>query len=133
MELLLDTHVWVWASEEVSRLGPHMKKLLLDISNPRSVCTVSTLEIARLVWGGEIKLSIPLEEWIQRTIADLRAQTITVSDEIAVEAYSLPEPFHRDPADRQLVACARLNGATLATADERILAYTHVRTIDARK
>jgi PIN domain nuclease of toxin-antitoxin system len=107
--------------------------LLLNIAHRRSVCTISTLEIARLIWGGEINLKIPAEEWIQRTIVDLRAQTIIVSHKIALEAYNLPEPFHRDPADRQLVACARLDNLTLATADERILGYKHVLSVDARK
>jgi PIN domain nuclease of toxin-antitoxin system len=33
----------------------------------------------------------------------------------------LPESFHRDPADRILVATARVHGATILTADRRIL------------
>jgi PIN domain nuclease of toxin-antitoxin system len=49
-----------------------------------------------------------------------------------VEAYSLPSPFHRDPVDRVLVATARSYQATLLTADERILTYSHVRTGDCR-
>jgi PIN domain nuclease of toxin-antitoxin system len=97
------------------------------------VCPISTLEISRLVAVGDIRLSIPLAEWIAQSMADLSAQTVSVSHEIAMEAYALPGTFHRDPADRLLVAATRRNGLTLVTADERILAYPHVRTQDARR
>ena len=133
MTLLLDTHVWVWASEEPSQLGPKMRKALLDARNPRAVCAVSTLEIARLVWAGDLILQIQLDEWVEKSLADLRADSLPVTHEIAIEAYRLPEPFHRDPADRQIVACARLRQLTVATADERILNWKHVATVDARK
>jgi PIN domain nuclease of toxin-antitoxin system len=49
-----------------------------------------------------------------------------------IEAYALPQPFHRDPADRLLAATARRHELTLVTADERILAYPAVATIDVR-
>lgn len=56
--------------------------------------------------------------------------SITVSP---IEAYKLPGRFHKDPADRLLVATARINDLTLVSADERILAYRAVRTLDARR
>jgi len=43
--------------------------------------------------------------------------------QIAVEAYTLPDGFHRDPADRLIVATARVAGAALMTRDRRILDY----------
>jgi PIN domain nuclease of toxin-antitoxin system len=44
------------------------------------------------------------------------------------EAFSLPSPFHADPADRMLVATARPHGLAILTADRRILDYPHVET-----
>ncbi len=58
--------------------------------------------------------------------------TLEVSHEIAAAAYSLPSGLHKDPADRILVATARLHDLTLLTADERILDYGDIRTLDAR-
>jgi len=78
-------------------------------------------------------LQIPVDEWVERSLADLRADCLAVSHEIAIEAYRLPEPFQRDPADRQIVACARLHELTVVTVDERILGWKHVKTLDARK
>lgn len=133
MKLLLDTHVWVWACEGPERLGPKTRKLLADVTHERAVCAVSVLELARLVWSGDLALQIPLDEWVEKTLEDLRADALPVTNQIAIEAYRLPEPFHRDPADRQIVACARLHELTVATADERILGCKHVATVDARK
>jgi PIN domain nuclease of toxin-antitoxin system len=130
---LLDTHVWVWTQEQPERLGPRTKRLLVGGEHENWVCTISTLEISRLVAIGDIRLSIPLAEWIVQSMAELSAQTVSVSHEVAMEAYALPGTFHRDPADRLLVAATRRNGLTLVTADERILAYPHVRTQDARR
>jgi len=130
---LLDTHVWVWTQEQPERLGPRTKRLLVGGEHENWVCPISTLEISRLVAIGDIRLSIPLAEWIVQSMADLSAQTVSVSHEVAMEAYALPGTFHRDPADRLLVAATRRNGLTLVTADERILAYPHVRTQDARR
>ncbi len=133
MRLLLDTHVWIWAQEQPERLGPRTKRLLTGAEHENAVCPISTLEIARLVAAGDVRLSIPLAEWIAQSMATLAAHTLAMSHDVAIEAYALPGTFHRDPADRLLVAAARRNGLTLVSADDRILAYPHVRTQDARR
>jgi len=76
--------------------------------------------------------SVSPRTWIEDSARDLRLQHVDVGYAIAVEAYSLPDPFHRDPADRVLAATARSYQATLLTADKRILAYNHVKTGDCR-
>jgi PIN domain nuclease of toxin-antitoxin system len=43
--------------------------------------------------------------------------------QVAIEATSLPDAFHRDPADQLIVATARVTNATLMTRDRRILDY----------
>jgi len=133
VRVLLDTHVWIWTQEQPERLGPRTKRLLIGAEHENAVCPISTLEISRLVAAAEIRLSMPLAEWVVESMADLAAQTVAMSHEVAMEAYALPGTFHRNPADRILVAAARRNGLTLVTADDRILSYPHVRTQDARR
>ena len=133
MKLLLDTHVWIWSQEDPDRLGSHTKRLLVDAEHENHVCTVSTLELARLVVVGAIAPSMALREWVERGLRALAARTVQISHEIALEAYALPEPFHKDPADRLLVAASRCHDLIMLTADERILAYRGVRSRDARR
>jgi PIN domain nuclease of toxin-antitoxin system len=66
--------------------------------------------------------------------ARLGLRWLPLAMDVAVAAAYLPEPFHKDPADRLLVATARTHGATLVTSDRRILAYAeagHVAAIAA--
>ena len=132
MSLLLDTHVWIWSQETPEELGGRTSELLIDSEQALYVSPVSTLEIARLVATGTIRLSGGLLEWVTDTLEALRGITVQISHEIAAEAYSLPGPFHKNPADRILTATARLDHLTLVTADERLLKYPHVRTQNAR-
>jgi PIN domain nuclease of toxin-antitoxin system len=133
VKLLLDTHVWVWSQEDPDRLGPQTRRLLVAAEHENHVCTVSTLELARLAATGALSVSIALREWVERALRAIQARTVQVSHEIALEAYALPEPFHKDPADRLLVAASRCHQLTLLTADERILTYHGVRSRDARR
>jgi PIN domain nuclease of toxin-antitoxin system len=133
MTLLLDTHVWLWAVEAPEKLGRRTKALLLKAGNDRLVSAISALEIARLCLDERVILSVSLNMWMEDSARDLRLQQVNVDFAIALEAYSLPDSFHRDPADRVLVATARTYQATLLTADERILEYKHARTEDCRR
>ncbi|HZR80854.1 MAG TPA: type II toxin-antitoxin system VapC family toxin [Candidatus Binatia bacterium] len=133
MNLLLDTHVWIWSQEDPDRLGAQARRLLLDGDNQNHVCTVSTLELARLCAIGAVEPGIALREWVGRALRALQARTIEVSHDVALEAYSLPGPFHKDPADRLLVAASRCHALTIVTADERILSYRGARSRDARR
>jgi len=54
---------------------------------------------------------------------------LSVDLENIEEAYSLPGEFHSDPADRVLVATARLSKLTLVTGDQKILDYPHVQAM----
>lgn len=132
MSLLLDTHVWIWSQERPDELGREARRLLGDPQVTLYVSTISTLEIARLVSIGAIELAGTVDSWTTATLASLSANTVDLSHAIAAEAYALPPGFHKDPADRILAATARLEHLTLLTADERLLDYPHVETLDAR-
>ena len=105
---------------------------MLARDHDNTVCTISTLEIARLLAVGAISLSIPLGTWIAESLRNLDATSLTVTHKITTEAYTLPSAFHKDPADRILVAAARIHQLILLTADERILQYPHVLAMDAQ-
>jgi PIN domain nuclease of toxin-antitoxin system len=133
VSFLLDTHVWIWTQEQPEAIGTKARSLLETTSDDVCVSAVSSLEIARLVSGGLLELKGSLDRWVRAAVDSIEARSIGLDHRIAIEAYKLPGRFHKDPADRMLVATARVNGLTLVTADERILAYRAVRTLDARR
>jgi PIN domain nuclease of toxin-antitoxin system len=133
VSLLLDTHVWIWTQEQPDAIGTKARTLLETTGDDLCVSAISSLEIAHLVAGGVLELKGSLDRWVRTAIDSLEARSVDIDHRIAIEAYKLPGRFHKDPADRMLVATARINALTLVTADERILAYKSVRTVDARR
>lgn len=131
MRYLLDTHVWIWSQESPEQLNAKTRRELSDLGHDRFVSPISTLEIARLLRLGLLRLKHTFMEWKELSLAELVASTIGFTHEIAWEAYNLPGTFHNDPADRVLVATARIEKLMLITADERILRYPHVKTLRA--
>lgn len=133
MKLLLDTHVWFWALQSPEKLGGVCRASLQRPDNKLTIATISTLELGQLVGSGRIEVKGTLEAWVRRGTKELGLQSVELSHAIALLAYTLPGPFHKDPADRIIVATAIDQGMTLVTADERILAYGRVMALDARK
>jgi PIN domain nuclease of toxin-antitoxin system len=133
VKLLLDTYAWVWASQAPGELGKRARAAMLAESSSLFVSAVSHLEVARLASLGLLQLTVPVRAWCRQALVELDAAVVAVDDVVALEAYALPGRFHADPADRLLVATARVHGLTLLTADERILKYPEVRAMGARK
>lgn len=131
MSLLLDTHVWIWSQVEPHRIGGKAMRRLEKAGERLFVATISSLEISRLIQVGLLELEGDLESWIEDSLEALQCNSIELSHQAAIGAYQLPGSFHKDPADRVLVAIAREHQLTLVTADERILNYRHVKTLNA--
>ncbi|HJX15764.1 MAG TPA: type II toxin-antitoxin system VapC family toxin [Candidatus Deferrimicrobiaceae bacterium] len=123
--LLLDTHVWLWV---VGGVEPLKRSVLSTVEEAARggrirVSAISVWEVAMLEAKGRIRLTKDCLAWVQEALAAPGTSLVPLSPEIAVESSRLPGTFHGDPADRILVATARLLGGTLLTRDDRILAY----------
>jgi PIN domain nuclease of toxin-antitoxin system len=87
------------------------------------VSAISLWETALLASGGRVVLGQPLAQWMVAAVSAPGLSVEPLVPQVAVEAYSLPDAFHPDPADRLIVATARVVNATLMTRDQRILDY----------
>jgi PIN domain nuclease of toxin-antitoxin system len=123
--LLLDTHVWLWlvaGSPELSTRARHMIERAAAAGALR-IAAISLWEIVLLATRGRIVLGKSIGLWLDEALADPGPAIAPLTPQIAVESYALPDIFHRDPADRLIVATARVANATLMTRDQRILDY----------
>ena len=77
-----------------------------------------------------ITLSLPVQRWREIVLEASGFIEAPLTGEIAIESVNLPGKLHNDPADRMLVATARLHGWTLATRDDRILSYGNAGNVD---
>jgi PIN domain nuclease of toxin-antitoxin system len=129
--LLLDTHAWVWIVEgEGQRIGRRARQALgrAEASGHVRVSPVSFFEIAALCTSGRLRLSIPPQAWLSAAIAMSVLRVAELTPGVAVDAGAIPREALADPMDRLLVATARQLGATLLTADARILTYARETT-----
>ena len=119
---LLDTHAWVWWVDRDVRLGMRTIEALdrLPPDNRPSLCDISLWEVAMLVERGRLSFGVPLADWLAAAAHPNSVRLVGVSPAIAAEVAALPKRFHRDPADRLIVATCRVLGLPLVTRDRRI-------------
>jgi PIN domain nuclease of toxin-antitoxin system len=73
-----------------------------------------------------MRLKLHWKTWLRKLLEECGWECLPLDLETFAEAFSLPETFHGDPADRLLVATARLHRLRLVSADGRMRAYPHV-------
>ena len=131
MTALLDTHILVWWLNDSSRLSPAQQEIVSSASakSPLLVSDISIWEVATLHSLSRIQLTISLRAWLDKAVAPPLVRRQGISPAIAAELATLPDTFQRDPADRILVATARVLGATLLTQDRRIVEAALVNTL----
>lgn len=123
--LLLDTHALLWLMEGVSLLSRAARKLAEEAAKDGvlRVSAISLWEIATLESKGRISFDRDCQTWIDEMLAAPGLHLVPLSPEIAVQSTRLPGAVHGDPADRILIATARVLNATLLTADVKIRDY----------
>ena len=136
--LLLDTHVWVWTMEgdRTALSAPAVEEIeAASRAGGLLVAAISVWEVSMLEAKGRISLSIPLDTWIQAALRAPGSRLLDLTPRIAVESTRLPADPPGDPADRILMAGARVESARFVTCDRRILEYAgrgHLAVLDAR-
>lgn len=120
MNLLLDTHIWIWNDTAPEKLSSEITRELAKLENQLWLSPVSIWEVTVLLEKRRIDLKQDFRSWADESVADLKLQEATITWEVAHELrYTMLG--HRDPADRFLVATAKVYDLTLVTSDERLL------------
>ena len=120
MKLLLDTHIWIWSYLEPHRISSEVTLALSSPDNERYLSAVSIWETIILLEKKRIQCHRDFGEWVGDSKKDLNLFEIPITWEIAHELRFTPL-VHRDPADRFLVATAKVYDLTLVTADARLM------------
>lgn len=123
MNLLLDTHIFIWLQIELQKVSADKLQLLEDKSNTLFISLASLWELQLKIQNGKFKFPKPLPEIIreQQNINDLRILPIT--SEHIYELENLPF-HHKDPFDRLLIAQAIVENYTLVTDDPKFFDYS---------
>jgi len=127
MNLLLDTHIALWAIGDNPKLSERAKELILDPDNTVYFSAVSTWEVLMKHDAPHTNLSLTALEFIQYCEGAGFYQ-LNLSSRHVVEASQLDvteaeNHGHRDPFDRILLAQAKAENYAFITHDPKIDYY----------
>ncbi|MBN4069119.1 type II toxin-antitoxin system VapC family toxin [Beggiatoa alba] len=126
MMLVIDTHVLVWfvnGSDELSATAKKAIDAIMTKGGEIIISSISAWEISMLIEKKRLVLSMDIENWLEQVEQIEGFRFMPVDNEISYKSTMLPGDFHKDPADRMIVATARKLAVALVTADEQIRAY----------
>lgn len=132
--LLLDTCALIWIAEDapISQEAVRAMDAAMAKRTPVLVSPITAWERALLVAKGRLASPLSPRVWFERATRLGGLGLAEMSPDILADASFLPEPLHRDPADRIIIATARALDLTIVTRDNLILDYAaqgHVRAI----
>lgn len=122
MRIILDTHIWVWWLLPGSPLPDQERRALDRIATDQGILlpAICLWEAQMLHRKKRIALPIPFSTWLRRATAADMLNVLPLSADTVIAVDDLPARFHGDPADRMIVATARVHDLPLATHDDAI-------------
>ena len=130
MNLLLDTHVWIWSAGRPNRISPTAREALAKPANTLALSPVSVWETLLLAEKGRVDLAPDPWHWIRTALATRPLKEVPLTHEVALRSRSVRLP-HDDPADRFIAATAMVHGLTVVTADRSLLECPDIRVLSA--
>ncbi len=121
MNLLLDTHVLLWAAGTPERLPDEARALIENPETRPVFSAVSLWEITIKNGLGRADFSVD-PRLLRRGLLENDYTELPITGAHAAAVDLLP-PIHKDPFDRLLVAQAQIEGLLLLTADETVARY----------
>jgi len=128
MNLLLDTHIWIWNDLQPEKLTSQVSQEIANANNELWLSPVSIWELLLLVEKKRLKLNQEFHRWVSESVRELDLKEVPVTWDVAHELrFSILQ--HGDPADRFLVATARAYDMTLITADQNLLRLPNLKVL----
>ena len=129
--IVLDTHAWIRWVNGTSTLSRRAHRVIGEATRAAAVfiSSISVWEVAQLVSKDRLVLEMSVESWVAKSEAMPFLHFVPVDNSIFIKSVHLPGKFHKDPADRIIVATSTVLGFPLITRDQRILRYPHVKTL----
>ena len=123
MNLLLDTHAFLWFIASDPRLSTRAQSLIQDPGNRRLFSMAGLWEIAIKVSLGKLTLAQPFDQFIPRQLQLNQIEVLAI--ELPHLAAVVAMPFHhRDPFDRLMAAQCQIEGLPIVSNDPVFDAYS---------
>lgn len=123
MNVLLDTHAFLWWVIDDPQLSNTAKTIIADPTNTIYFSVVSAWEIIIKERTGKLALPEPPETYIPSRLSSNRFISLNVQMQQVLQIAALPD-HHRDPFDRLLIAQSQVESLPLLTVDSLISQYS---------
>ena len=129
VQYVLDTCTYFWLVDDQTKLSTAALAALGDANNSLHISAISVTEIHRLARKGKIAIRSPngLEDWFQKGLTQHGVICEPITLAIAHTAEILP-PIHNDPADRFILATAKVLHGRILSPDTIMPKYPGIRT-----
>ena len=119
MKIIIDTHIFLWALSDPSKIEKSKRDQLELLSNTIYVSSVSVTELMIKSSLGKLSIDFDVIEMIEKSGFEQLSFT-------AKDALNLKEmPFHhRDPFDRMLISQAQANDYFIMSDDRKFSLYS---------
>lgn len=132
MRLVLDTHIWIWSLVAPERLSSEVRAALTVSGHELWLSAISVWEALVLIRKGRMRLAgRDGPTWVAEALTRSPVREAPITNDIAIASEQLALD-HWDPADRLIAATAHVLGATLITADARLITCTGIATLNNR-
>jgi PIN domain nuclease of toxin-antitoxin system len=128
LNLLLDTHIFLWALLDPGRLSIRIRTELENSANILWLSPLTTWEVLLLAEKQKITLAPDPLNWMRQAYKQIPFQEAQLNHEVAIQSRQLTLS-HQDPVDRFLGATAQVYNLTLVTADKRLLQSREFATL----
>jgi PIN domain nuclease of toxin-antitoxin system len=122
VKVLLDTHVFLWAITEDSRLSRRAREIFVSRSSELFFSVASAWEIQIKVQIKKLPLPKPAMSYLRGHLATNGIQVLPILLDHVARLEELPA-YHRDPFDRILVAQSMEEGWPIVSADPLLKKY----------
>lgn len=129
MNLLLDTHVWLWGLLKPGRFSSRARSALEADEAVRWLSPISLWETHLLVEKGRVEVAGAAAEWVAAAWAQGACREAALTAQVALVSRSVELPTD-DPADRFIAATALVNELVLVTADRTLARVPGVEVLD---
>ncbi len=123
MDLLLDSHVFLWFDLTPEKLSRTAYDSLINEENTLYISLVSIWEMQIKLQLGKLVLDDGLPETIKKHQMSNQLKILNIEANHIFTLASLSD-HHRDPFDRMLIAQAKAENYTLVTADKNVHSYS---------
>lgn len=128
--ILLDTHVLIWLAQDYQRISPAARSAINEArkkDRTLAISCITLIETARLATCRRVNLAPDLETFLSDV--ERRFTVLSITGNIAMQAFALPASYPKDPVDRIIGATALIEDIPLLTADREIRKSRVVPTI----